>query len=168
MSLLIIAIVMYAALHDLRDCTIPNHAVVAIILIGITQSLMTSFGVGSFASVTFASAGVGLLAGLGLSILLHLFGVFGAGDAKLLAALGAAVGYPDILSLIAVSVIFTGIFGIARLACYGELSGMLVRWKNAVIFHSYEPAKTNSTAASGIPMGGAILLATLFYHFYLL
>lgn len=168
MSLLIIFIVMYAALYDLRDCKIPNHSVVIILLIGVIQSLMTSFEVGSYHSVPIWSACLGLLVGLVICVILHLWGVFGAGDAKLLASLGTVVGFPDIFLLIAVSIFFVGLFGVFRLACYGELKDFLTRWKDAVFFRNYQPPNATSIAASGVPMGGAILLATMYCHFYLI
>lgn len=168
MSLLIITIVIYAALHDLRDCKIPNTSVVAIIIVGITQSLMATFELGSFYSVSFSSACMGLFVGLSICLFLHMLGVFGAGDAKLLASLGTVVGFPDIILVIAVSILIAGLLGLFRLACYGELKDLAERWKHAIIYRTYEPPKATSMAASAIPMGGAILLATMYCHFYLL
>lgn len=168
MNLLIISIIMYAALHDLRDCKIPNKSVFAIVLVGITQSFMTTFGVGPFQSIPLADACLGLIIGLVVCLFLHRIGIFGAGDAKLLASLGTIVGFPNIILVIAASIITASLLSLFRLACYGELNDLIIRWKDTVIYRTYQPPKTNSVAASGVPMGGAILLATMYCHFYLL
>ena len=168
MNLLVVSIIMYAAMHDIRECKIPNKSVFAIILIGITQSLMTTFEVGSLQSITITDACLGLTIGLIICIFLHSIGLFGAGDAKLLASLGTIVGFPGIIIVIAVSIISASILSLFRLACYGELNDLIRRWKDTIILRSYQPPKINSIAADSIPMGGAILLATMYCHFYLL
>jgi len=167
MSLMIISIMIYAALCDLRDCKIPNKAVIAIITVGLVQSAMTTFGADSFQSITLSDALLGLFVGLLISILLHIVGLFGAGDAKLLAALGTIVGYPNIILLIAMAVLTAGCLAVLRLACYGELFNMLKRWRDSFFYRIYLPPQTNSIAASAVPMGGAILLATIYCEFYL-
>jgi len=168
MSLIVIAIIMYAALHDLRDCKIPNKSVLAIIIVGITQSVMTTFELGSFNSVTLTDAFSGFIIGLVICMFLHYVGIFGAGDAKLLASLGTIVGFPNIILLIATAILTAGILSLLRLICYGEFSDLVNRWRNAIIYQNYQPPKTNTIASSAIPMGGAILLATMYCHFYLL
>ncbi|MDX1302214.1 A24 family peptidase [Photobacterium sp.] len=167
MSLMIISIMIYAALYDLRDCKIPNKAVIAIITVGLVQSAMTTIGLGSIQSISLPDALLGLFVGLLISILLHIVGLFGAGDAKLLAALGAIVGYPNIILLIAMAVLTAGSLAVLRLACYGELLNMLKRWRDVLIYRIYQPSQPNSVAAGAVPMGGAILLATIYCEFYL-
>lgn len=168
MNLLVISIIMYAALHDLRDCKIPNKSVIAIIIVGITQSLLTTFELGSFHSITFSNACLGFIIGLAICMFLHRVGIFGAGDAKLLASLGTIVGFPDIILLIAVAILTAGTLSLLRLACYGEFNDLINRWRNAILYRNYQPPSTNTVASSAIPMGGAILLATMYCHFYLL
>jgi len=167
MSLVVIGIMIYAALYDLRDCKIPNQAVIAIVTVGLVQSAMTTFGSGSFQSISLSDALLGFAIGLLISILLHVVGLFGAGDAKLLAALGTIVGYPNIILLIAMAILTAGCLAVLRLACYGEFFSLLQRWRDAFFYHIYQPPQTNSIAASAVPMGGAILLATIYCEFYL-
>ncbi|MGF1759194.1 A24 family peptidase [Photobacterium sagamiensis] len=167
MSLVVIGIIIYAALNDLRDCKIPNKAVIAIITIGLVQSAMTTIGVGSIQSITLSDALLGFGVGLLISILLHIAGLFGAGDAKLLAALGAIVGYPNIILLIAMAVLTAGSLAVLRLACYGELINLFKRWRDLLVYRTYQPPQPNSVASSAVPMGGAILLATIYCEFYL-
>ena len=168
MSLMILSIMIYAACYDLMRCRIPNKAVFAIVCIGLIQAAMTTFEAGYFHSITLPNALLGFSVGLIVCLLLHALGIFGAGDAKLLAALGTVVGFPDIILIIAVSILAAGVLSFFRIACYGELNDLARRWKNTVIYRSYEPPKANSVAAGGVPMGGAILLATMYCHFYLL
>ncbi|WP_036799743.1 A24 family peptidase [Photobacterium marinum] len=168
MNIIVIAIIMYAAIHDLRDCKIPNLAVVSIIIIGLTQSAMVSLDLYSGYSISFSDSCLGFITGLIICIFLHAVGLFGAGDAKLLASLGTIIGFPNIILLIALAIFTAGLLSILRLACYGEFKDLCLRWFNVIFYKNYQSPETGSIALSAIPMGGAILLATMFCHFYLL
>ncbi|WP_299013374.1 prepilin peptidase [uncultured Photobacterium sp.] len=168
MNIVVITIIMYAAMYDLRFCKIPNQTVIAIIIIGLTQSTITTFGLFPIHSISLIDSCLGFSSGLIICLFLHYVGVFGAGDAKLLASLGTIVGFPYIILLISVAIFTAGFLSLLRLTCYGEFNDLCRRWCNAIIYKNYQAPKINSVASSAVPMGGAILLATMFCHFYLL
>ncbi|MCQ1058862.1 prepilin peptidase [Photobacterium sp. ZSDE20] len=167
MSMPIILIVYYAALYDMKHCKIPNEIILILISLGFIQILFGIVETNSNALVITTNALIGLFVALSISILLYHFGLFGAGDAKLLASLGVFIGPYNAVILIATSIAFSGLLALLRLSCYGELRPMLTRWYDSVKSHHYFKPQKNTIAHSAVPMGGAILLATVYCHFYL-
>ena len=167
MSTPIILLVFYAALYDIKHCKIPNKVIFILLIFGMLQVMTNIDGFNSNAFTLFSSAILGLIVSLTISMALYSFGLFGAGDAKLLASLGIFVGPYNAVLLIAISIIFSGLLALCRLACYGELNPMLKRWYQSAIARHYFKPQSNTTAISAVPMGGAILLATVCCHFYL-
>ncbi len=82
----VLALLLVAAVEDVRHRRIPNWLTFSLILTGLAQSWMPT-GV-----VTPAESAMGLGAGFGLTVAFFLVGAMGAGDVKLLAGLGAWVG----------------------------------------------------------------------------
>ncbi|PSU35999.1 prepilin peptidase [Photobacterium lutimaris] len=167
MDIPITTILFYSALYDVVHNKIPNYCVLAILLIGISQTVLNVFGLGFISNLSLADAILGLLVGFMTCIFLHIKGLFGAGDAKLLASLGIIYGPVDIFLLIAFSIAFSGLLSASRLACYGELYPMLSRWYDSFRLGFYLKPESNTVAAGAVPMGGAILLATAYCEFYL-
>ena len=81
------AILIVAAIGDLRTRRIPNRLVAVLALLGIAYSVARAPGIpGLF------QAGGGLLAGLACWLPFYVMGWLGAGDVKLYAAAGAWLG----------------------------------------------------------------------------
>ncbi|WEM45628.1 A24 family peptidase (plasmid) [Photobacterium sp. DA100] len=167
MSLPIIILVFYAALYDIKYSKIPNYLVLSIVVIGTIQLTYNSDITSSISAAPIFFAISGIFVGLSICIILFYIGLFGAGDAKLLASLGIFFGPSNIIILIAVAVGFAGLLSLSRLSCYGELTPMLSRWCQSIKLGCYLKPEANTTASSAVPMGGAILLATVFCEFYL-
>ncbi|MGF1734566.1 prepilin peptidase [Photobacterium satsumensis] len=167
MSIPILIIVFYAALHDIRYNRISNSTVLTIIIIGIIQVVLSSLQYTSIVLISPLEAFTGFFISLFISIFLYSSGLFGAGDAKLLASLGIILGPFHILILIAFSIAFSGLLSILRLSCYGELLPMLSRWYQSMKIGYYLKPDSNTVASGAVPMGGAILLATVFCEFYM-
>ncbi|MEJ2762557.1 A24 family peptidase [Photobacterium sp. MCCC 1A19761] len=167
MDVVIISVLFYAALYDIRENKIPNLSVVAIIALSLLQPIYQTMISGTFNFSVLLDPIFGLFISFTICFLLYLTGLFGAGDAKLLASLGATVGFPHLLLLVATAISIAGILSLLRVACYGELFDLLKRWYQTIFYNVYQPPEINSVASSAIPMGGAILLATLYCHFYL-
>ncbi|MBY5946369.1 prepilin peptidase [Photobacterium rosenbergii] len=167
MSTPILLIVFYAALYDIKHCKIPNKVIFILLSFGMVQVFININGFDSNALILISNAILGLIVSLTVSLALYNFGLFGAGDAKLLASLGIFVGPYNSIILIAISIIFSGLLALCRLACYGELKEMLVWWYRSFIAGHYFKPQSNTIAISAVPMGGAILLATVYCHFYL-
>ena len=167
MSTPIILVVFYAALYDIKHCKIPNKVILILLSFGMLQVITNIDGFNANAFSLFSNAVMGLIVSLAISMALYSLGLFGAGDAKLLASLGIFVGPYNAILLIAISILFSGLLALCRLACFDELSPMLKRWYQSVIARHYFKPQSNTTAISAVPMGGAILLATVCCHFYL-
>jgi prepilin peptidase CpaA len=84
--LVLLALLAGAALIDLRQHRIPNACCVAIVLTGVALQLALAGTAGLVAALS------GLIAGGALLLPFHLWGGMGAGDVKLMAAVGTSVG----------------------------------------------------------------------------
>ena len=81
------AILIIAAIGDLRTRRIPNRLVAVLALLGIAYSVARAPGIPGL-----SQAGGGLLAGLACWLPFYVMGWLGAGDVKLYAAAGAWLG----------------------------------------------------------------------------
>ena len=106
---------------DVREHRIPNVVVVLLLLAGV---ILNSFGPANGSDGLFSQfpgamgAGQALLGaavGLALFLPLYLLRAMGAGDAKLLAALGAFAGPVEIISLALSILVAGGVLAIARM-----------------------------------------------------
>ena len=104
-----------AAVHDLKDRRIPNLLTGPALLVGLAFHLALG-GV--------AQLGWSLLAGLiggGVFLLFYLGGGMGAGDVKLMAAVGSIAGIASIREVLLGTVIIGGIFALALAAYRGRV-----------------------------------------------
>jgi prepilin peptidase CpaA len=102
-SLAIIAVIC-AAVFDVRTRKIPNAITFSLILLSF---LFYSLELGIKGLIISVS---GCATGLGLFLIPFLFGWMGAGDTKLLAAVGAAVGTKGALSIFIITSFAGGLF----------------------------------------------------------
>ena len=165
MSTFIIVLLFFSAIYDFINCRIPNYCAIFIVLSGVIQVIF--FRAYNEYVYYLLEVFCGFSISLILCIVLYLKGLFGAGDAKLLASLGAIFGPKQILILIATSIVFAGVLSLTRLYCHGELNSMLSRWYQSARLGCYIKPEANTVASGAVPMGGAILLATVFCEFYL-
>lgn len=106
------AVVIFAAAFDMRTGKIPN---------ALTFPAMLAFAAAHAAlsglpGLLFSLAGCG--AGLTFLLVPHLFGYLGAGDVKLMAVVGAALGLPALLTVF----LFTSLAGGAHIVLHLWLS----------------------------------------------
>lgn len=130
--LAILALTMAMAVEsDLRRQRIPNGLVVSMLLAGVVLHAIGPDNGGEGILSYFPGAlGVrtsllGALVGLGLLLPLYLLRAMGAGDVKLLAALGAFAGPVEIVSLALVIFVAGGLLAIARLVWTRKLRFVL-------------------------------------------
>ena len=107
-----------AAVTDVRTRRIPNWLTGAIA--GAGFGLACGGG-----TVTPLQAALGLLAGLLLMMPGHVIGATGAGDVKLMAAVGSVVGPEMVLRAFLYSAVAGGVFAIAVAARRGRLGATL-------------------------------------------
>lgn len=103
------AVVVIAAVTDVRYRRIPNWLTLPAAAVGL--------GINAFAGLGFWPALWGLLAALGIFFLFFAVGFMGAGDGKLMAAVGAFVGWPRIVTVM-VLVAVTGLVAGLAVSCW--------------------------------------------------
>ncbi|MGF1703667.1 A24 family peptidase [Photobacterium makurazakiensis] len=167
MSLPIITLVFYAAFYDIIHAKIPNVIVIAILCIGFIQISFSALNISLITDISFLNAISGFVIGLALCLALYYKKVFAAGDAKLLASLGFITGVEGAVLLVAVSIVFSGVISLLIVMVNGEGIQTYQRYKIALLYSEYIAPPKGSISSSSVPMGGAILLATLFCEFYL-
>lgn len=96
------ALLLYAAAIDIKKQNIPNAVCLLLIILGLWKNLSVSFE-GVYISL------IGLLIGLVPMLILRSFSGIGAGDVKLMAAIGSMVGTPLIWSVFYYSFLLSGL-----------------------------------------------------------
>ena len=103
-QVLAIAVVLAAALYDVRSRRIPNWISITGILLGIGLNTFLYRGIpGLLLSIQ------GLALGFGAYFALYLLHAMGAGDVKLMGAVGALVGWRDWLAIFFLTAILGGL-----------------------------------------------------------
>lgn len=162
----LLVLVLLASIQDVRSRKIPNLLNAAGILIGfgIQFSLSGWPGVGTGLA--------GLMVGLCSLLPLYVFGSMGAGDVKLMAAVGVFLGPLEVLAAGLFSVLAGGIFAVALIALRGELSKTAGRYLTmlthlmAVKHAVYLPPAPEDVAARRMAYAPAIAAGTIAALFY--
>jgi prepilin peptidase CpaA len=99
-----------ACVTDLTSQRIPNVLTYPLMLVGLAYhaALYGASGLG------FSAAGLGV--GFGLLLLQFMLGFVGAGDVKLLAAVGAWLGWQGVLTAFVFTTLLGGVYGLVVLA----------------------------------------------------
>ena len=100
---------------DLRWRRIPNVLTLPALGLG----LILGFALGGWKGLTSSAIGMGI--GFGLMIVPYLAGGMGAGDVKLMAALGALLGYLSIIQVFFYTVLIGGAFALVNALTRGTL-----------------------------------------------
>ena len=144
-----------AVVTDVRTRRIPNWLTGALAAAGFGMA----FGGGV---VTPAQAALGLLAGLLLMMPGHVIGATGAGDVKLMAAVGAVVGPGMALRAFLFTAVVGGLFAVAVATRRGRLSETVYGTTQLVTSPvSSRPAITSTDRANRFAYGPAIAIGTL-------
>ncbi len=108
-----------AAIVDVCKFRVPNNLTMPVLLLGLGYHAL----VGGFAGLGFSLLGV--LAGFGVLFVPYLIGATGAGDVKLMAAVGAWLGLPATIYVFAVAAIAGVCYSLVVFARYGGLGNAL-------------------------------------------
>ena len=95
-----------AAITDVRSCKIPNAITFSLALWGLLIHGFTN----GLEGLLFSLKGLGV--GLGLLIMFYIWGGMGAGDVKLLGAVGAIIGPSDVFIAFLVTASLGGLYAI--------------------------------------------------------
>lgn len=126
---LLIPLVLAAAVSDLRGRRIPNWLTGSAALAGLLLNAWTGGGHGLFSGVS------GLFLGLGLLIPFYAAGGMGAGDVKLMAAIGALLGPKAVFLAFLFSALVGGAYAVLTLLAHGYLKETVLRY--ATMFQSF-------------------------------
>ena len=159
--MVLIAGMIPAVWSDIMQHKIPNVLSVTLLVIGL--------GVNMFESGGLRRAAIGILTGLLIGISLWLLSVVKAGDAKLLAAIGAMMGWRWLINSLCWTILIGLGIGIVILLRKHELFPRMKRvWKHGKTiiltqkFTPYEPQKgTEGEFPFAIPLAVGCVLAEL-------
>ena len=113
----VIALVLTAAVYDVRYRRIPNWLTLVGVLAGVALNGFLDQGRPGL----FVSSLLGLAIAFGLYFVLYALRAMGAGDVKLMAAVGAIVGWPDWFGVFIVTAIIGGIMALILVAARGRV-----------------------------------------------
>jgi len=159
--LTLISCVLIAAIYDAATQKIPNWTSLVIVVLGLGWNIFSAEGLG------VRDSGFGLLVGFLLMLPSYVFGGMGAGDVKLMAAIGSVVGINQVLDLVFYS--YMAMFGMAILfiVVKGDLVKLLCRLRTLIygLFAgvlAYQKPDPSDAASSRLPLAPAIALATCY------
>jgi len=131
-----------ASVSDIRHRRIPNWSVLAIGALFVPWALFVS------TVPILASLGAALVA-LVIGVILYAFGVVGAGDSKLLAAVALFAGMDHLLQLLVLVALVGGVIALISLAARPTRAMVMLHMRGKGDF------------GRGIPYGVAIAIATI-------
>jgi prepilin peptidase CpaA len=166
---LVSALLVEAAIIDGFKLKVPNWLTFHLAAGGMAYAAW----VGGWAGLAWSLGGLAL--GLALLMPLHMIGGMGAGDVKLLAAVGAWMGPSIVLGSFVVSALVGGVMAVAMVVHAGELA------KHWAMFHTIgheilavrNPEKLSETAAARkptmmlLPYGIPIAVGSIGYFVWL-
>jgi prepilin peptidase CpaA len=164
--IVLLAVLIGASVYDIRYRRIPNWLTLAGVLLGFA----INFGIGPpEGGVLFALQG--FLVAFGLYLFLYVLRAMGAGDVKLMAAVGALVGWERWFGIFVVTAIVGGVMAFTLVAVRGRLKRTIfnVGFILSEIRHGRpayagkEELDVRSGKAIGLPHGAVIAIGAIFY-----
>ncbi len=132
----LLAAVLLATVTDLRSRRIPNWLTVTALLMGFVLNALIAYP-SPLEGVWLAAKGFALA--FGLNLVMYLLHMTGAGDVKLLAAIGAMVGCSDFLGIFILTALLGGVLAVVLMTVKGRvrqtlwnvgfMAGELMRWR---------------------------------------
>jgi prepilin peptidase CpaA len=161
---LLFALVAGAAAYDIPYRRIPNWLTATGVLLGIGMNMFLYQGLPGLR----ISLG-GLALGFGSYFMLYMLRAMGAGDVKLMAAVGAMVGWQDWVAIFILTAIIGGFASLALMTLRGRVKKTL--WNVGFVlsemksgraaYLANEELDVRSAKSVGLPHGAVIAAATL-------
>ena len=114
---LVLAVLM-ATFTDLRSRRIPNWLTVSTLLLGFVLNALIAYP-SPMDGVWLAAKGFALA--FGLNVVMYMLHMTGAGDVKLLAAIGAMVGCSDFVGIFLLTAMLGGVLAVALMLVKGRV-----------------------------------------------
>jgi prepilin peptidase CpaA len=160
----LLALVLCAAVFDVRYRKIPNWLTLLGVLVGLG---LNTFLFQGWPGLRLSLMGLGL--GFGVYFVLYALRAMGAGDVKLMAAVGSMVGWEDWFGIFIITAIVGGVAALLLVLFRGRLkktlfnvSFILSEMKSGrPAYMGKEELDVRSPKALGLPHGAVIAVATL-------
>jgi prepilin peptidase CpaA len=165
-EVVLILVVLVAAVYDVRYRRIPNWLSLSGAAIGLALNTFLYPGI---SGLIFSLKG--LVVGFGAYFLLYALRAMGAGDVKLMGAVGSLVGWEDWFGIFLVTAIIGGILALIVVLLRGRVKKTF--WNVGYIFGEMRhgrPAYINreeldvkNPKSVGLPHGAVIAVGTIFF-----
>lgn len=157
MVIFVVAVGLYVALAaatDIRMHRIPNYLTVPAAVLGLAYHTLAPTGWGLLASLA------GLAVGFSLLFIPWLLGGSGMGDVKLLAALGAWLGWKCLLTAFAVSTIFAAVGALAIMTHNSLTEGNSKTGRRKVDLRQWTSRPSNRRRSRILPFAVPVAMST--------
>jgi prepilin peptidase CpaA len=165
-EVVLMAATLAAAVTDVRWRRIPNWLTVSMVLAGFLLNALVRYP-HPLDGIWIAAQG--FLLAFGLNLAMYALRMTGAGDVKLMAAIGALAGCSDFLGIFFLNAVIGGVLGLvlivakrrlrATLWNVGYMASELIRWRAPYL--SREPLDVRSPQAITLPRAVPVCLGTL-------
>jgi prepilin peptidase CpaA len=164
--MVLLVMLLAAAMFDLMYRRIPNWITVTGVVLGIAMNTVIGPPEGG---LVFSL--VGLLVAFGVYVALYALHAMGAGDVKLMAAVGALVGWQRWFGIFFVTALIGGVMAVILVVARGRIkktwfnvSFILSEMKSGrPAYLANEELDVKNKKALGLPHGAVIAVSTLFY-----
>ena len=163
-EVVLLALVICAALFDVRYRKIPNWLTLLGVLVGLG---LNAFLYQGWPGLRLSLMGLGI--GFGIYFVLYALRAMGAGDVKLMAAIGSMVGWEDWVGIFIITAIVGGVAALLLVLLRGRLkktlfnvSFILSEMKSGrPAYMGKEELDVRSPKSLGLPHGAVIAVGTL-------
>jgi prepilin peptidase CpaA len=170
LEMILLALVLAAALYDVRYRRIPNWISVVGVVSGLAMNTFLAYDSPSrWSGLVTSLEGMGL--GFGVYFLLYLLRAMGAGDTKLMAAVGAVVGPAAWFGIFLVTAVIGGAMSLILITIRGRVKKTF--WNLGFILSEMKSGRpaylrreeldVKSPKSVGLPHGAVIAIGTIFY-----
>jgi len=161
--LLLCGVLLLAAIYDRRFHRIPNLLTYPTMVIGLAYHCLTN----GLDGLLFSAGGLAL--GIGILMLPYLMGGMGAGDAKLMGAVGSVLGHRRVFIAFLFAAVVGGIYALVHLVIRHKYRRDFIR-RSGISLKTFAftgqfvpiPASNNEEEPK-LPYGIAIAFGTMFY-----
>jgi prepilin peptidase CpaA len=164
--MVLLALVLGAAIYDVRYRRIPNWLTVSGVVIGL---LLNAFLYPTWPGLLFSLKGLALAFGVYLA--LYAVRAMGAGDVKLMAAVGSLVGWQNWFGIFLITAVIGGLMAVILVTARKRLKKTL--WNVGFIltemksgrpaYAGKEELDVRNPKSVGLPHGAVIAVGTLFF-----
>jgi prepilin peptidase CpaA len=163
-EVVLLALVLGAALYDIRYRRIPNWLTLPGVLVGL--------GLNTFLYQGWPGLRVsllGLVVGFGIYFVLYALRAMGAGDVKLMAAIGSLVGWADWFGIFVITAVIGGVAALVLAVLHGRLKKTLFNVgfilsemkSGRPAFVGKEELDVRNPKALGLPHGAVIAVGSI-------